>query len=120
MTMGFARYSEESGPMEPHQHAEEICVVLSADKGRVRYGPQPENLANSTDLEAGMTLHVPELESHVFEYEPGGFIEIIYFYGQVDNIRPENINQTSYPHKSSLQPPGSGIPAHKPWKPVKS
>ena len=24
MTMGFARYSAESGPMAPHHHAEEI------------------------------------------------------------------------------------------------
>jgi hypothetical protein len=94
MTMGFARYSEESGPMEPHQHAEEICVVLSADRAWVRYGPYRDGLTNKTVLEAGMTLHVPEMEWHVFEYEPGGFLEIIYFYGQVDNIRPEEMEKT--------------------------
>ena len=36
MTMGFARYSDESGPMDPHHHAEEIVYVLSAKDGWAR------------------------------------------------------------------------------------
>ncbi|MCL4466981.1 MAG: hypothetical protein M1401_17715 [Chloroflexi bacterium] len=33
MTMGFARYSAEAGPMEPHQHAEETVYVIAAQDG---------------------------------------------------------------------------------------
>ena len=33
MTMGYALYSDESGPMEPHHHAEEIVHIVSSEKG---------------------------------------------------------------------------------------
>jgi hypothetical protein len=89
MTMGFAHYSAQSGPMEPHQHAEEICYIIAAKAGWVRFGPSRENLRDRRALRPGMTLHVDELEWHVFEYDDGGFVDIIFFYGQVDNIRPE-------------------------------
>ena len=36
MTMGFAFYSEASGPMEPHSHAEEIVYILGAQDGWAR------------------------------------------------------------------------------------
>lgn len=91
MTMGFARYSDESGPMEPHHHAEEIVYILSADRGWVRKGDEQENLGAEIPLKAGMTLHFPPLEWHVFEFEPGGHVDIIFFYGQVDKIRPEEM-----------------------------
>jgi len=89
MTMGFALYSDESGPMEPHHHAEEIVHILSAENGWVRYGKTQDDLDKQISLQKGMTLHFPPLEWHVFEFEPGGHVDIIYFYGQVDNIRPE-------------------------------
>ena len=89
MTMGFATYSAEYGPMEPHHHAEEICYVLSVQDGWLRKGPEKEALGEKIPLAAGMTLHIPPLEWHVFEYGPGGHVDIIFFYGQVDNIRPE-------------------------------
>jgi len=92
MTMGFARYSAESGPMEPHQHAEEICYVIAAKRALVRYGASRDRLDKSASLQAGTTLHVDELEWHVFEYAKGGFLDIIFFYAQVDNIRPEEIS----------------------------
>ena len=47
MTMGYARYSAEAGPMDPHHHAEEIVVVLTSQDGYVRYGgfgEQPDEL----------------------------------------------------------------------------
>jgi len=88
MTVGFAHYSEESGPMQPHQHAEEVVYVIDAKDGYVRYGPRPDKLGSRLSLKAGMTLHTPELEWHVFEYDRGGFVDIIFFYAQVDNIFP--------------------------------
>ncbi len=91
MTVGFARYSDEFGPMEPHHHAEETVLILAAEKGRTRYGGEPDALEHSLDLEAGMLLHFPELEWHVFEYDPGGYVEIAFIYGQVDKIRPEEM-----------------------------
>lgn len=91
MTMGFARYSAESGKMEPHHHAEEIIFVLDAMDAWARYGDSPEKLGDPHPLEAGMILHFPVLEWHVFEYDEGGFLDILFFYGQVDHIRPEEI-----------------------------
>ena len=91
MTMGFAQYSDQSGPMEPHHHAEEIVYILSTKDGWVRMGDSPDQLGRPVELEAGMTLHFPPLEWHVFEFRPGGHVDIIFFYGQVDNIRPEEI-----------------------------
>lgn len=93
MTMGFARYSEESGPMEPHHHAEEIIYVIGAKDARVRYGDLPQSLPTQEALEEGMILHFPALEWHVFEYGAGGYLDIIFFYGQVDQIRPEEMKQ---------------------------
>ena len=44
MTVGFARYSAESGIMEPHHHAEEALFVVDAKYGWVRYGPDKDKL----------------------------------------------------------------------------
>ena len=89
MTAGYARYAAEYGPMEPHRHAEETLYVVGAERGWVRFGPAPDSLGPRVDLEAGMILHVPELEWHAFGFEPGGFVEVVFFYATVDNIRPE-------------------------------
>ena len=89
--MGFATYSEESGPMAPHHHAEEIIYVTGAKDAWVRYGESEDELTTRVDLEEGMTLHFPSLEWHVFEFAEGGFLDVIFFYGQVDQIRPEEM-----------------------------
>jgi hypothetical protein len=91
ISMGFAHYSSESGPMEPHNHAEEVCYVVDSVDGWFRYGPSPDKLSAPIHLETGMILHNPPLEYHVFEYGNGGHVDIIFIYGQVDNIRPEEI-----------------------------
>lgn len=89
MTYGFAHFCADYGPVEPHRHAEEICYVLNAEKAWVRYGPEKDKLGPRHALEAGMTIHTPPMEWHVFGYEEGGYLDILFFYGQVDNIRPE-------------------------------
>ncbi len=91
MTVGFASYSAEVGVMEPHQHAEETVYILRSEGGHVRWGDDPKRLGESLNLQAGMVLHFPELEWHVFEYDEGGIVEILFIYGQVDKIRPEEI-----------------------------
>ena len=90
MTVGFARYGEESGPMSPHRHAEEAIYVVDADRSWVRSGADPDSLEARVDLENGMLLHFDELEWHVFEYGPGGHLDILFIYGAVGNIRPED------------------------------
>ena len=59
----------------------------------VRWGSDPEALGTPIPLQEGLTLHIPELEWHVFGFGPVGHVDIIYFYGQVDNIRPEEIER---------------------------
>ena len=89
MTVGFARYDAEQGPMRPHRHAEECVYVLDARDGWTRFGPTAGCEAGRTELRAGMLLHIPEGEWHVFEHRTGGFVEAMFIYGQVDDIRPE-------------------------------
>ena len=36
-------------------------------------------------------MHCKEWEWHVFGYEEGGYLDALCIYGQVDNIRPEDI-----------------------------
>ena len=91
MTMGFARYSAEAGPMEPHQHAEETLYIIDANRGWIRFGTGKDSLGKKEYLQAGNVIHVEELEWHVFGYDEDGYVDAIFFYGQVDNIRPEEI-----------------------------
>ena len=91
MTIAFCRYAAESGPMEPHQHAEETVVITDCTNGWVRRGPTKADLPEKVMLQKGTVLHFDEMEWHVFEHGPGGFIEALCIYGQVDNIRPEDI-----------------------------
>jgi hypothetical protein len=91
MTVSFCRYSAESGPMEPHQHAEETVCIIDAVDGWIRKGPAKDRLNEKVMVRKGTILHFDELEWHVFEYGDGGFIDAICIYGQVDNIRPEDI-----------------------------
>ena len=87
MTMGFAHYSAESGPMDPHRHAEEIVYILDAKDGWTRYGgtgEEPNQLGERVTLKPGMTLHYPKGEWHVFGFDEGGYVDIIFFYSQAD------------------------------------
>ena len=90
MTVGFAHYSIDSGPMEPHRHAEEVVFITSSQGGQIRYGDDPKQLDVIVLLEEGMILHIPESEWHVFEFEEKGHVEIIFIYGRVNNIRRED------------------------------
>jgi len=83
ITMGFAHYSVESGPMDPHHHVEEVVYILESVDSYVRhggFGEVPNELGERVPLEAGMTLHFPAQEWHVFEYDEGGHLDIIFMY----------------------------------------
>ena len=75
--------------MTPHRHAEETVLILDAREGTVRFGPSPDRLDQTAGLEPGTVLHIPDMEWHVFEYAPGGHVDIAFYYAQVDNIRSE-------------------------------
>lgn len=94
MTVGTARYADAYGPMEPHHHAEETVYVLGADRAWVRWGPSAEDLPNRIDLQPGLVINTPAWEWHVFEWQPGGHLELLFIYGQVDHIRPEDTETT--------------------------
>ena len=91
MTVGFGRYSADVGPMEPHHHAEETIMVLDAKDAYALYGPSKDSLNSRIDMKPGDIFLFEELEWHVFKYDDNGFVDIIFIYGQVDNIRPEEI-----------------------------
>lgn len=93
--VGFAHYSAESGPMKPHQHIEEVIYVINAYRGWFRYGPSKEQLGDPVHLESGMILHFPPLEWHVFEYDENGYVDILFVYGQVENIYPQKSNRVT-------------------------
>lgn len=95
MTIAFCRYSAESGPMEPHQHAEETVYIIDAKDGWIRKGPSKTDLPETVRVAEGTVLHFAEMEWHVFEYGEGGFIDALCIYGQVGNIRPEEILSNS-------------------------
>lgn len=81
LNIGYCRYCAEAGPMELHMHAEETVQILSSDRAWVRFGPEKSELVNKVFLKKDMTLHIPEGEWHVFEYEEGGSLEILFIYG---------------------------------------
>lgn len=79
--IGYCRYCAQAGPMSPHVHREEVVQVLSADRAWVRFGPSADELPHKVMLEKDMTLHIPSGQWHVFEYEEGGSLEILFIYG---------------------------------------
>lgn len=93
MTVSFCHYNAGSGPMAPHNHAEESVVVLDCRDAYVLWGDGPDQLTHRQELQVGDLMHFPELEWHVFRYEEGGFLDALCIYGQVTNIRPEEIQK---------------------------
>jgi mannose-6-phosphate isomerase-like protein (cupin superfamily) len=83
MTVGLVHYSDESGPMEPHNHVEETIFVLEARDAVVRWGAGKDALTETIDLTPGVALHIPADEWHVFEWQPGGHADVIILYGTV-------------------------------------
>lgn len=90
MTVGYACYSKEYGEMEPHNHAEETVIITKSKNGWIEWGDRKDHLTKKCTLEEGMIFHIPEGEWHVFRYAEGGFVEIIFIYGQSDQVRPED------------------------------
>ena len=92
MTVSYCRYCADSGPMAPHNHAEESVVVLDCARAYGKWGSGPDSLEHQQWLCPGDIMHFPELEWHVFGYDEGGFLDALCIYGQVTNIRPEEIS----------------------------
>lgn len=91
MTVGFAAYSARSGQMQPHHHDEESIYVIAADRAYMLHGPAEDSLGDRHELLPGMILHFDKDEWHVFRYEEGGFLDILFIYGKTDDLRPEKV-----------------------------
>lgn len=90
MSVGYALYSETYGEMEPHSHAEETVIITRSVNGWIEWGDAKDHLTHRCALEEGMVFHIPAGEWHVFRYEAGGMVEIVFIYGQADQVRPED------------------------------
>ena len=91
MSVGFGDYSAEIGAMEPHRHAEETVFIVKAHNAFFRYGDRKDHLGERIALQEGMLIHFDEMEWHVFDCAENGYLSILFIYGQVDMIRPEEI-----------------------------
>ena len=90
MSFGRTLFSPQYGAMEPHCHAEETIYVLDTIGGRVRFGATKDCADGNVMLKADMVLHFAPMEWHVFEFDDNeGYSDILFFYAQVDNLRPE-------------------------------
>jgi hypothetical protein len=91
MTVGFARYSERSDGTAPSRRGDDL------HRRRPEWlhppGTAPDQRGDRVQPEAGMILHFAELEWHVFEWDEDGHIDALFIYGQVDNIRPDQIGR---------------------------
>ena len=77
MTVSFCHYSAESGPMEPHNHAEGIGggAVL---QGCLCEVGQRQGLSGAHGGAArGRPDALPSLEWHVFGYKEGGYLDAL-------------------------------------------
>ncbi len=65
--------------------------MLDCRDAYVQYGSSPDRLEHTVELQKGDLLNFPPLEWHVFRYREGGYLDALCIYGQVTNIRPEEI-----------------------------
>lgn len=90
MSFGRTMFAPKYGIMQPHHHAEEIIYVLDTKKGYVKFGETEECLGGRVDLKPDMVLHFADQEWHAFCFdEEDGYADILFFYSQIDNLRPE-------------------------------
>ena len=86
---------DETGRSQPSEltsrHTARRSIVVDARDGYIRPGTAADQMGDRVQLAAGMILHFPELEWHVFEWDEGGYVDALFIYGQVDNIRPDQI-----------------------------
>jgi len=93
MTFGMTRFSQQYGSMDPHYHAEELIYVLDCQNAITRYGDTADCQEGTVEMHPGMLLQFADGEWHVFEFtKSDGYANILFFYGQVDNIRPDDQN----------------------------
>lgn len=90
MSFGRTMFSPKYDVMKPHCHAEEIIYVLDTKGGYVQFGETEECLGGRVKLRPDMVLHFAPMEWHVFTFEEeDGYSDILFFYSQVENLRPE-------------------------------
>lgn len=90
LMMGCARFDKSLGDMIPHTHAEEGMYIIDAAKAYARFGSSPDTLGDRVPLVPGMIMWAAEGEWHVFEFDDGGFLDIVFCLENDKNFkRPE-------------------------------
>ena len=83
-SVGFARFSLEAGPMEPHKHENEILYVLDCKDAFMLYG-DTKDVQSKQPLQVGDIFRMKEGEWHCFSFEnQEGYLEMITFYATAD------------------------------------
>ena len=57
--------------------------MIKAKDGWIEHGMMKDKLEKKVLLKSGMVLHIPEGEWHIFRYNKGGFVDIIFMYSQI-------------------------------------
>lgn len=78
LTMGFARFGKEQGVMTPHIHVEEGMYVIDCANAYARWGDTEQTLGERHPVRPGMIMWAAEGEWHVFEFDDGGFLDIVF------------------------------------------
>ncbi len=89
MMMGFARFDKTLGDMIPHSHPEEGMYVIDCARAYVRYGASRETLGERHSIAPGMIMWAAEGEWHAFEFDDGGFMDIVFCLPVGSIVRPE-------------------------------
>ena len=80
MDVGFARFDKNLGEMEPHVHSEECMYVIDCVHAYARFGESKEKLGERVAIVPGMIMRAAAGEWHAFEFENGGFMDIVWFF----------------------------------------
>ena len=83
---GHCLFRGDTGPMTPHAHAEECMYILDCKDAWILSGPSQDDMPDRAELEPGMVISMPAAEWHVFRYKEGGFVEILYCYGDTTEL----------------------------------
>lgn len=86
LVMGFARFDSA---MDPHQHVEECMYVVDCYQAYARCGESKDTLGERHAIQPGMFMWADQDEWHVFEFEDGGFMDIIFCLPRQSFVRPE-------------------------------
>lgn len=86
ISVGFTRFSLKDGAMKAHKHEREVIYVIDACGASARFGSDPTQLGNSTQLRNGDLLRFPEGEWHIFDLQDeNAYLDILWVFSVPQN-----------------------------------